>query len=107
LHISKDEQLRRFKKRLDDPSKQWKISEADYEDRGHWDQYMKAYEDALTRCSAAHAPWFVIPANHKWFRNLAVARIVVEHLESLKMEYPRPAVDLEEIRRKYHAAEKG
>lgn len=104
LHISKDEQLKRFKERLDDPAKQWKISEADYEERYFWDDYMAAYDEALSRCSTEHAPWFVIPADHKWFRNLAVARIVVEHLETLDMNYPQPTVDIERIRRKYHAA---
>jgi PPK2 family polyphosphate:nucleotide phosphotransferase len=104
LHISKEEQLARFKDRLDDPTKQWKISEADYKERRFWDDYVAAYEDALSRCSTKHAPWFVIPANHKWFRNLAVARIVVEHLEEFKMSYPEPTVDLEHIRHEYHAA---
>ncbi len=89
LHISKEEQLKRFADRLDDPSKQWKISEADYQERPFWDNYVSAYEDALSRCSTEHAPWFVIPANHKWFRNLAVARIVVEHLEKLIHEIPQ------------------
>jgi Polyphosphate kinase 2 (PPK2) len=65
---------------------------------------MAAYEDALSRCSAEHAPWFIIPADHKWFRNLAVARVVVEQLEALEMKYPPPTVDLEQIRREYHAA---
>jgi PPK2 family polyphosphate:nucleotide phosphotransferase len=107
LHISSEEQLARFKARLDDPTKQWKISEADYQERRLWDNYMTAYEEALSRCSTEHAPWFVIPANHKWFRNLAVARIIVEHLESLNMSYPKPTVDLARIRREYHAAEHG
>jgi len=106
LHISKEEQLKRFKERLDDPSKHWKISEADYKERGFWDDYIAGYEEALSRCSTKCAPWFVIPANHKWFRNLAIARIVVEHLESLKMQYPKPTVDLKCIRREYHAAER-
>ncbi len=104
LHISKDEQLKRFKDRLDDSTKNWKISEADYKERGFWDGYVAAYEDALSRCSTEHAPWFVIPAGHKWFRNLAVARIVVECLENLKMKYPQPTVDLDHIRREYHQA---
>ncbi len=104
LHISKEEQLERFRSRLDDPSKQWKISEADYQERRFWDDYMTAFEDALSLCSTEDAPWFVIPANHKWFRNLAVARIVVEHLESLNMKYPKPTVDIEHIRHEYHAA---
>jgi PPK2 family polyphosphate:nucleotide phosphotransferase len=106
LHISKEEQLSRFKDRLDDPTKQWKISEADYAERKYWDDYIAAYEDALSRCSTKQAPWFIIPANHKWFRNLAIARIVVEHLEGLNMHYPKPTVDIEHIRREYHAAKK-
>ena len=106
LHISKEEQLKRFKDRLDDPSKQWKISENDYKERTYWDDYTAAYEEALSRCSTEHAPWFIIPADHKWFRNLAVARIVVEHLEGLKMTFPPPAVDIEHIRKEYHSAKK-
>lgn len=106
LHISKKEQLARFKARLDDPTKQWKISEADYKERSFWGDYTAAYEDTLSRCSTKHAPWFVIPANHKWFRNLAVSRIVVEHLEELKMSFPKPTVNIEHIRREYHAAKK-
>jgi PPK2 family polyphosphate:nucleotide phosphotransferase len=106
LHISKEEQLERFRARLDDPAKQWKVSEADYAERKFWDDYTAAYEDALSRCSTEHAPWFVIPADHKWFRNLAVARIVVEHLEGLNMKCPKPTVDIEHIRREYHAAKK-
>jgi PPK2 family polyphosphate:nucleotide phosphotransferase len=104
LHISKEEQLRRFKERLDDPAKQWKISEADYKERKFWDDYTAAYEDVLSRCSTEHASWFVIPSDHKWFRNLAIARIVVEYLEGLHMTFPSSSVDLEHIRREYHAA---
>jgi PPK2 family polyphosphate:nucleotide phosphotransferase len=106
LHISKEEQLTRFKQRLDDPAKQWKISESDYSERKFWDDYLEAYEDALSRCSTDHAPWFVIPADHKWFRNLAVARIIAEHMEGMNMNYPKPKLDLEHIRREYHAAKK-
>lgn len=104
LHISEDEQLRRFKQRIDDPARHWKISEADYREREYWDNYTEAFEDALSKCSTGHAPWFIIPANHKWFRNLAVSQIVVEALESLKMEFPQPTVDIEEIKAKYHKA---
>ena len=104
LHISKEEQLKRFRERLDDPNKYWKISESDYKERGYWDTYVNAYEGALSRCSTEHAPWFVIPANHKWFRNLAIARIVVEQLEKLNMKYPEPTVDIAQIRRQYVAA---
>ena len=104
LHISKKEQMSRFKERLDNPTKQWKISEADYNEREYWDDYVAAYEDVLSRCSTKQAPWFVIPSDHKWFRNLAIARIVVEHLEGLDMKFPEPSVDLDHIRREYHAA---
>jgi PPK2 family polyphosphate:nucleotide phosphotransferase len=106
LHISKEEQLKRFKARLDDPARHWKISESDYQEREHWDDYMEAYEDTLSRCSTEDAPWYVIPSDHKWFRNLAVARIVVGHLEALKLKYPKPTVDLDRVRREYHKAEK-
>jgi PPK2 family polyphosphate:nucleotide phosphotransferase len=105
LHISEDEQLRRFKQRLDDPARHWKISESDYEERKYWDDYTEAFQDALGRCSTGHAPWYVIPANHKWFRNLAVSQIVVETLESLKMKFPEPSVDIGEVKEKYHKAE--
>jgi polyphosphate kinase 2 (PPK2 family) len=104
LHISKEEQLKRFKERLDDPTKHWKISESDYKERAFWDDYVSAYEAALSRCSTEHAPWFIIPANHKWFRNLAVARIVVEYMETLNIKYPKPTVDIEHIRHEYHEA---
>jgi PPK2 family polyphosphate:nucleotide phosphotransferase len=104
LHISKQEQLNRFKERLDNPAKQWKISESDYKERAYWADYTSAYEDVLSRCSTKQAPWFVIPGNHKWFRNLAIARIVVEHLEGLDLKLPQPSVDLDHIRREYHAA---
>ena len=104
LHISGDEQLERFKARLDDPTKHWKISEADYTERPFWPQYQRAYEEALSRCSTELAPWYVIPANHKWFRDLAVARIVVERLEAMDLRYPEASVDLARIRRQYHAA---
>jgi PPK2 family polyphosphate:nucleotide phosphotransferase len=104
LNISKAEQLRRFKARLDDPAKHWKVSESDYAERDYWADYMRAYQDALRECSAGHAPWYVIPSDHKWFRNLAVARIVVEHLEELKMSYPKPSVDLKRMKALYKKA---
>ncbi|MDD5285856.1 MAG: polyphosphate kinase 2 family protein [Desulfuromonadaceae bacterium] len=105
LHISEDEQLRRFRQRIDDPARQWKISESDYMERERWDDYTKAFEEAMNKCSSKHAPWFVIPANHKWFRNLAVSQIVAETLESLKIEFPEPTVDIKEMKKKYHKAE--
>jgi len=102
LHISKDEQLERFKDRLDDPTRHWKISDADYSERKYWDDYEAAYDAVLSKCSTRHAPWFVIPSDRKWFRNLAIAQIIVETMEDLKIEVPKPTVDIEEIREKYH-----
>ncbi len=102
LYISKEEQLSRFKERLDDPNRQWKISNSDYTERNLWGDYIAAFEEALTRCSTKHAPWYVIPSNHKWFRNLAVSEIVADTLEAMKLELPKPTVDLKEIRRLYH-----
>jgi len=104
LHINKEEQLQRFAARLEDPHSNWKISEGDYAERPFWDDYMRAFEDALTATSTKAAPWFVIPSNHKWFRNLAVSQIIADAVEELPMSYPKPAVDLELIRRKYHEA---
>jgi PPK2 family polyphosphate:nucleotide phosphotransferase len=106
LHISKEEQLARFAERLDDPRRNWKISTADYTERELWDDYISAYEDALAATSSQAAPWYVIPADHKWFRNLAVSRIVAETMEGLAMSYPEPTVDLAEIRRRFHRAER-
>jgi PPK2 family polyphosphate:nucleotide phosphotransferase len=107
LYISKDEQLARFKDRLDDPARQWKISDSDYKERDFWEDYIEAFEGALTKCSKKHAPWYVIPANHKWFRNLAVSQIVADTMEDMKLKLPAPTVDLAEIRRLYHSAAKG
>jgi len=104
LHISKEEQLARFAQRLDDPARNWKISDSDYAERPFWDDYVTAFEDALSATSTQHAPWYVIPSNHKWFRNLAVSQIVADTMEDLGMAFPKPPVDLAEIRRKYHAA---
>jgi PPK2 family polyphosphate:nucleotide phosphotransferase len=102
LYISKEEQLARFKERLDDPARQWKISEGDYSERKLWDDYVQAFEAALSKCSTDYAPWFVIPSNHKWFRNFAVSQIVAGALEDMKLEMPKPTVNLKEIRRLYH-----
>src|SRR5262249_5408126 len=98
----KEEQLARFKERLDDPARQWKISNSDYSERDLWDDYIRAFEAALSHCSTQYAPWFVIPANHKWFRNLAVAQIVADALDEMKLKLPKPTVDLGKIRRLYH-----
>ena len=104
LHISPEEQLARFKQRLDDPARRWKISEADYSERKLWPQYVKAFEEAMERTSTRHAPWFVIPSNHKWFRDLAISQIVVSTMEGMGLKLPPAQVDLADIRRKYHAA---
>ena len=104
LHISKEEQLARFKRRLDDPSRRCKISESDYREREYWQDYIEAFEDMLHKTSTWSAPWFVIPANHKWFRDLAVSQIIMRTLEDLDLELPETAVDIARIRRRYHAA---
>jgi len=88
LHISRDEQEKRFEERLNDPDKNWKASAADFAERRHWAEYQKAYEDAIAKCSNKFAPWYVIPANHKWFRNFAVSEIVIQTLEDLRMKFP-------------------
>lgn len=106
LHISEKEQLQRFEQRLDDPAKRWKISEADYSERKYWDDYLRAYEDVFAKCNSEDAPWFVIPADHKWFRDLAVSEIIVSAMESMNFQVPKPTVDIDDIRRKYHAAAK-
>jgi PPK2 family polyphosphate:nucleotide phosphotransferase len=106
LHISEEEQLTRFRQRLEDPMRQWKISEADYAERELWPKYIEAYEEALEKTSTKDAPWYVIPANHKWFRDLAISQIVAETLEEMDLRLPPPHVDIAEMRRKYHTAER-
>jgi PPK2 family polyphosphate:nucleotide phosphotransferase len=88
LHMSKEEQARRFKARLSDPAKNWKASAADFKERELWDEYQAAYKDAIGKCSTQAAPWYVIPSDHKWFRNFAVAEVIIDTLESFKMRYP-------------------
>jgi PPK2 family polyphosphate:nucleotide phosphotransferase len=104
LHISKEEQLARFAQRLEDPARNWKISEADYTERAFWDDYIGAFEAIFRETSTRDAPWYIIPANHKWFRDLAVSQIMADTMSDLKLKYPPPSVDLEKIRRKYHEA---
>jgi PPK2 family polyphosphate:nucleotide phosphotransferase len=104
LHISPEEQLKRFEQRLDDPSRHCKISESDYAERELWPDYIEAFEDAIDKTSTKHAPWFVIPSNHKWFRNLAISAIVADTLEDMDLKLPPTQVDLADICRKYHAA---
>lgn len=105
LHISQEEQLARFKQRLDDPMRHWKISESDYSERELWGKYQDAYEDALSLTSTDDAPWFIIPSNYKWFRNLAISEIVADAMEAMKLKLPPPRVNIDEIRQKYHDAE--
>ena len=89
LHISREEQEKRFQERLHDPRKKWKYSKADARERKRWDDYVDAYEAVLSRCSTEYAPWFIIPSDHKWFRNLAISQIIVETLEEFDMHYPK------------------
>jgi PPK2 family polyphosphate:nucleotide phosphotransferase len=97
LYIDKDEQKKRFQERLDDPEKNWKFSPGDVEERKYWDDYMRAFEDAISKSSKKHAPWYVIPANKKWFRNLAVSEVLVDTLEAMNLQYPKPTADLSKI----------
>ncbi|MCB9845129.1 MAG: polyphosphate kinase 2 family protein [Phycisphaeraceae bacterium] len=99
LHISREEQHERLSARLDDPEKQWKFSMGDLATRAKWDAYRAAFEDALSECSTEHAPWHVIPADRKWFRNYAVASLVLETLRSLDPHPPAADFDVTEARR--------
>ncbi|MDQ6677555.1 MAG: polyphosphate kinase 2 family protein [Acidobacteriota bacterium] len=91
LNLGKDEQKKRFDARHDDPDKNWKSSPADEAERKYWDDYQAAYQDVLANCSKPHAPWYVIPANRKWFRNLAISQILVHTLEGMDLKYPTVA----------------
>jgi PPK2 family polyphosphate:nucleotide phosphotransferase len=106
LHISPQEQLQRFEQRLDDPMRQWKISESDYSERKLWPDYVSAYEEAIRRTSTKQAPWYIIPSNHKWFRDYAISDIITATLEDLELKLPPTRVNLADIRRKYHAAQR-
>jgi PPK2 family polyphosphate:nucleotide phosphotransferase len=97
LHISKAEQRRRLQSRLDDPQKRWKFSHADIEERAFWGRYQRAYDAALTQCNTKHAPWYIVPANHKWYRNLAISRILREALEEMDPQFPPAEEGLEGI----------
>jgi len=98
LYISKEEQAARFRARLDDKSKNWKFSPADLKERQYWDEYTAAYEEMLQKCSTKHAPWYLIPANCKWFRNLAVSQILRDTLASMDLKFPAPAAGSKKIR---------
>jgi PPK2 family polyphosphate:nucleotide phosphotransferase len=97
LHISKDEQKRRLEARLREPEKLWKFESGDLEERKLWDDYMDAYEDVLSKTSTSHAPWFVIPADKKWYRNLAVAKIIADTLEEMEPGLPKATIDPSKI----------
>jgi PPK2 family polyphosphate:nucleotide phosphotransferase len=97
LHISREEQRERLLARLHDPTKVWKCSPTDFSERPLWDAYTKAYEEALSRCSTEWAPWFIIPANKKWYRNLAVSQVIVETLAGADMHYPPPTFDVSKV----------
>jgi PPK2 family polyphosphate:nucleotide phosphotransferase len=97
LHISKEEQRERLQARLDDPHKRWKFSHGDIEERKLWDDYQQAYEDALTKCNSKHAPWHIIPADRKWYRNLVVSQLLVDTLERMDPQYPPAAEGLDSV----------
>lgn len=98
LHISKDEQKRRLEERLKDASKAWKFDEGDLKERAHWNDYQEAYEDVLTRCSTKHAPWHIVPADKKWYRNLVVARTLVRTLREMDPKPPKVTFDPKKIK---------
>ncbi len=98
LHISKEEQAERIQKRLDDPKKNWKFNAGDLDERKLWDDYMEAFEDALTKCSTKDAPWYVIPSDKKWYRNYVISDILLRTLESLDLTYPKPIEDIHKYR---------
>lgn len=98
LHISKDEQKKRLDKRLNDPLKHWKVDEADFEERKHWGKYVKAHEVMMEKCNKPWAPWYVIPANRKWYRNWVVANIITNTLEDMNPQMPEATIDIEKFR---------
>jgi PPK2 family polyphosphate:nucleotide phosphotransferase len=98
LHISKDEQTRRLQSRIDDKQKHWKLSDADILERQFWPRYIDAYNQILSTTSHKHAPWFVIPSDHKWYRNIAISAIILDLMQSLKLKFPHPTVDASAIK---------
>jgi PPK2 family polyphosphate:nucleotide phosphotransferase len=97
LHISKDEQKRRLQARLDDPTKHWKFNVADLKERQYWEDYQSAYQDALSRCSTRYAPWYVVPANRKWYRNWVISDTIVRAMKKMNPQYPEPQAGLEKV----------
>jgi PPK2 family polyphosphate:nucleotide phosphotransferase len=100
LHISPQEQRERLLARLDDPTKHWKFDPADLDARERWDEYLDAYGDAIARCTSEVAPWHVVPADRKWYRNWAVAQLLIEQFEELALRWPEPDLDIEAQRRR-------
>ena len=98
LHISKEEQKQRLEERLHDPQKNWKFNPGDLEERKRWDDYQRAYEDVLRKCSTDHAPWYIVPADRKWFRNWVLSDIIVRTVEKLDLKYPPPVAGIEKLR---------
>ena len=98
LHIDRDEQRERLQARLDEPDKRWKFNPGDLEERKLWPKYIKAYKDAIGKTSTSWAPWYIVPANRKWYRNLVVGTVIVETLKDLNMRYPEPEFDPADIR---------
>lgn len=98
LHVSNDEQRQRLQARLDHPQKYWKVNPEDLQERQYWDDYLKAYEDVFRHCSKKRAPWYIIPANKKWYRNVAISEILIKTLDGLKMEYPKPKFDVTKVK---------
>jgi PPK2 family polyphosphate:nucleotide phosphotransferase len=98
LHISHDEQTQRLQSRIDTPDKHWKLSEADFHEREFWPRYEDAYNGILSATSRKHAPWFVIPSDHKWYRNVAISQIIVDAMQGLKLKYPAPTFDPSHIK---------
>jgi PPK2 family polyphosphate:nucleotide phosphotransferase len=98
LHISKDEQKERFESRLHDPHKNWKFNAVDLEERKLWDDYQRAYDDALERCSTEYAPWYIVPSDRKWFRNWVISDVIVRTMEKLDMKFPPPQEGLDKIK---------
>lgn len=96
LYISKEEQKQRFIERIENPEKQWKFNPNDIDERGYWDNYMLAFQDVVDKTSSKQAPWFVIPANRNWYRDLVISRIIVERLENLQMDYPQPIENIDQ-----------
>ena len=100
LHISYEEQRQRLLARLENPDKHWKFSENDITERSFWDDYTSAYDAALTRCNTARAPWYIVPANNKWYRDWAVAQVLIETLEEMNPQYPRPKLDVKGLEKR-------